>query len=78
MGKTGNEPQIISDAALDQVAGGGASPDSADLDTLAELDSANQLMLQAKMDAATKAAQSISTLLKKTSDTNSGIIGNMK
>ncbi len=77
MSGTSKKPTNLSDESLDQAAGG-TSRDSADLDSLSEMGESSQFSLQAKMDAATKSAQTLSNLLKKSSDTTSGIIGNMK
>lgn len=49
-----------------------------DLDKLSELSEMQQIRLQMAMDRQSKMAQALSNILKKISDTSSGIVKNMK
>jgi hypothetical protein len=61
---------------LDQVSGGKGL--GGHLDSLSDLGTEQQLRLQMTMDAFSKSASMLSNILKKFSDTASGITANLK
>lgn len=66
------EARPLSDAEMEAVSGGATS------DSMDDLGEEQSLRMQTVMDRQSKAASTLSNLLKKSSDTTSSIVNNLK